>query len=56
MLSVFMWIIEKGGNANEEKVLEEDAFMQLNHKDMKKWYGEHKEFKEKFVVSWIVNL
>lgn len=32
---------------NEEKVMEEEAFMKLNHKDMKKWYGEHTDLKEK---------
>ena len=33
--------------------MEEDAYMQLNHKDIKKWYGEHKEFKEKYILYFI---
>lgn len=39
--------VDQTGSVNEEKVMEEEAFMQLNHKDMKKWYGENEELKKK---------
>ena len=45
-----LYCVEEGGNINQERSMEEDAYMQLNHKDIKKWYGEHKEFKEKYIL------
>lgn len=41
---------------NEEKVMEEEAFMQLNHKDMKKWYGENEELKRSEAFCFDVTL
>lgn len=28
--------------------MEEESYMQLNYKDMKKWYNDNKELKEKY--------
>ena len=33
--------------------MEEDAFMQLNYKDMKKWYNNNAELKEKELALFI---
>ena len=32
---------------NSEKSMEDDAYMQLNHKDMKRWFSQNKELRER---------
>lgn len=39
--------LDKTENVKVEASMEEDSFMQLNHKDMKKWYNDNPELKSK---------
>ena len=39
--------LDKTENVKVEASMEEDSFMQLNHKDMKKWYNDNAELKSK---------
>lgn len=40
-------LLDKTENVKVEASMEEDSFMQLNHKDMKKWYNDNPELKSK---------
>ena len=40
--------IEEPQTTKTEQSMEEESYMQLNYKDMKKWYNDNKELKEKY--------
>ena len=41
------WCLEEPKATKTEQSMEEESFMQLNYKDMKKWYNDNAEMKEK---------
>lgn len=43
-----MQSIEEPQATKTEQSMEEESYMQLNYKDMKKWYNDNKELKEKY--------
>ena len=42
--------VEEYNAVNDEQKLEEDTYLQTNHRKIKKWYAEQPELKEKYEI------